>query len=508
MAKERVCGLPSLEETLKRRWGDPWLLGPKPLPIWPVSEEISRTLAIQKSSQRSPSPYVPITAILVAETDPVRCLAAVLAGLRTGFTVALANPRWGQREWQQVDDVLQADRRQPLLSDWELYAAHPPPTETLEFSTPELLITTGGTGGQVKFARHTWETLMTSVQGFQAHFQIATVNAYGVLPLYHVSGLMQALRTLVSGGQLILQPYAELKQGKLLPLPAENPGFLSLVPTQLQELLNQGDTYLTWLRQFQAILLGGAPPWPALLSQARILSLPLAPTYGMTETASQVATLHPAEFLAGQTGSGRPLPHAKLHILNDQGQPQPPNQPGRLAITTPSLCKGYLGSPSPTPDSRLPTPHSPFLTDDIGYLDPEGYLHLLGRHSTTLITGGEKVQPEELESLLLTADLVHAVCVVGLPDAHWGQAVCALAVPKPGVPLAQLADWLSPQVVPYKRPKYWVALNALPQTAQGKVNRREALALAMVFADQDAVWQADVETEAEREEVYCRLANS
>jgi hypothetical protein len=63
-------------------------------------------------------------------------------------------------------------------------------------------------------------------------------------------------------------------------------------------------------------------------------------------------------------------------------------------------------------------------------------------------------------------------------------------------------------VVPYKRPKYWVALNALPQTAQGKVNRREALALAVVFADQDAVWQADLETEAEREEVYCRLANS
>ncbi|QQE63610.1 hypothetical protein GFS31_02770 [Leptolyngbya sp. BL0902] len=473
--------LPSLEDTLQRRWGNPWLLGPEVLPIWPIIDEISQKLAAQPSSLcANPSDY-PMAAILVAEVDPVRCLAATLAGLRRGFTVALANPRWGQREWQQVDEVLQPDRSQPLVPDWELYVAKLPPTEIPEIKTPELLITTGGSGGQIKFARHTWETLMASVQGFQAHFQIATVNAYCVLPLYHVSGLMQALRTLATNGQLILQPYAELKQGQPFPLPAENPGFLSLVPTQLQELLNQGDTYLPWLRQFQAILLGGATPWPALLTQARTLSLPLAPTYGMTETASQVATLRPDEFLAGQTGSGRPLPHATISVLDDHHQPQPPNQPGRLAITAPSLFKGYLRVPDsrlPTPDSRLPTPDSPFLTDDIGYLNDQGYLHILGRHSTTLITGGEKVQPEELESLLLTTDLVQAVCIVGLPDAHWGQAVCALVVPQPGVALAQLADWLAPQVVPYKRPKYWMAVNALPQTAQGKVDRRAALAMA------------------------------
>ncbi|MEB3291134.1 MAG: hypothetical protein VKI82_14550 [Leptolyngbya sp.] len=114
----------------------------------------------------------------------------------------------------------------------------------------------------------------------------------------------------------------------------------------------------------------------------------------------------------------------------------------------------------------------------MGYLDDNGYLHLLGRHSTTLITGGEKVQPEELESLLLSADLVHAACVVGIPDAHWGQAVCSLVVPKAQVSLAHLADWLAPQVVPYKRPKHWIALSALPHTAQGKIDRRQAFTLA------------------------------
>ena len=342
--------LPSLEATLQRRWGDPWLVGAEPLLIWCVIDEIAQKLEIQPSNSFSTPLHSPMTAILVAEADPVRCLAATLAGLQRGFTVALANPQWGPREWQQVDALLQPDRSQPLLSGWELYAAALPPTKI-----SELLIATGGTGGQIKFARHTWGTLMASVQGFQAHFQVDVVNAYCVLPLYHVSGLMQALRTLVTHGQLILQPYATLKQGQTLPLPENNPGFLSLVPTQLQTLLNQGDRHRPWLRQFQAILLGGAPPWPALLSQARSLALPLAPTYGMTETASQVATLHPQDFLAGQTGSGRPLPHATLHILNNQGQPQPFNQPGRIAITTQSLFKGYLGNP--TPDSPLPLPH-------------------------------------------------------------------------------------------------------------------------------------------------------
>ena len=70
------------------------------------------------------------------------------------------------------------------------------------------------------------------------------------------------------------------------------------------------------------------------------------------------------------------------------------------------------------------------------------------------------------------------MCVVGLPDARWGQAICALVVPRSRVSLAQLRDWLAPQVVPYKRPKYWIALAALPQTAQGKLDRRAALALA------------------------------
>ena len=451
--------MPSLEETLHRRWGQPWLIGAKPISLWPVLDRVCQAL-----DPRLSRPFAPPPAILVAEADPVRCLAAALAGLRTGATVVLANPQWGQREWQQVDAILQPDRRQILLPGWQLYAADLPPA-----ATPELLIATGGTGGQIKFARHTWATVMAAVQGFQSHFSIATVNAYCVLPLYHVSGLMQALRTLVTDGQLMLQPYADLKQGQRLPLPAANPGFLSLVPTQLQELLNQGDAHLPWLRQFQAILLGGAPSWPALLAQARRLGLPLAPTYGMTETASQIATLRPAEFLAGQTGSGRLLPHATVHILNGQGHPQPPNQPGRLAITAPSLFQGYLGQPPLSP---------PFLTDDIGYLDPEGYLHLLGRHSTTLMTGGEKVQPEELESLLLTANLVQAVCVVGLPDNRWGQAICALVVPQPKLSLAQLADWLAPQVVPYKRPKYWICLDSLPQSAQGKLQRRQALALA------------------------------
>lgn len=441
-------------------------MGEQPISFWPLLDRLLDQLCQGLEARWGCSSLQPPT-VVVAEAEPVRCLAAILAGWQTGATVVLANPHWGQREWQQVDMLLQPNRRQPLLPNWKLYLADIPCAEP-----QSLLIATGGTSGQIKFARHTWTTLMASVQGFQAHFQIATVNAYCVLPLYHVSGFMQALRTLTTSGQLILQPYAKLKQGSLLPLPAENSGFLSLVPTQLQELLNQGNAYLPWLRQFQAILLGGAPPWPALLAQARSCSIPLAPTYGMTETASQIATLHPAEFLAGQTGSGRILPHATVQILNDQGQPQPPNTPGRLAITAQSLCHGYLAHP-PSGLSQ-----ASFLTDDLGYLDSQGYLHLLGRHSTTLITGGEKVQPEELEALLLVAGLVQAVCVVGIPDSHWGQAVCALVVPKPQLFFADLAHWLAPRVVSYKRPKYWVCLENLPQSAQGKINRHAALALA------------------------------
>ncbi|PSB08837.1 2-succinylbenzoate-CoA ligase, partial [filamentous cyanobacterium CCP2] len=313
--------------------------------------------------------------------------------------------------------------------------------------------------GKLRFATHTWETLAASVKGFCAYFEVDRVNSCCILPLYHVSGLMQFLRSFLTGGQFALP-------GTLNDLPIGfDPAdfFLSLVPTQLQRLLHDpvaGD----WLTQFQTVLLGGAPAWQELLEQARQRSIRLAPTYGMTETASQVVTLKPEDFLQGRSGCGRVLPHAQIQIQDAAGQALNVNEVGTVAIRAASLALGYY------PDRFA---GSWFQTDDLGYFDLQESLQIVGRKSQKIITGGENVFPQEVEAAIRATGLVKDVYVLGLPDADWGEVVTAVFVPIAQPDLTALRTALEPHLTPFKRPKRWITLEKLPRNAQGKVDREQ-----------------------------------
>ncbi len=472
----------TLNALIQTRRGDDWLIGPSSQEFWRCLEDWIPVFAAYRASCGSNSPGV-----LIAEPDPMHFLAAGLAAWSAGCTVVLANPRWGEHEHHQVQAMVDPDWGDPLVPGIAAY-----PGQVPEGQPGQILIPTGGSSGQIKFAVHSWETLMVSVEGFCVHFGVERVHAYCVLPLFHVSGLMQALRVLVTGGQLVLQPYGDLKRGEFLPLPPG--GFLSLVPTQLQDLLALNGEVIPWLQSFRAVLLGGAPAGKPLLDQAQAAQIPVALTYGMTETAAQVATLLPEEFLAGNRSSGRPLPHARITILSAQGQPQPPGQHGRIAIQAGSLAKGYLECPRQQLDATVGSAHptgvqsaaASLATDDMGYLDEGGYLHIVGRSSSKLITGGENVFPEEIEAALLATGAVSDACVVGLESDRWGQQLCALVVMDSAQLLPDLPELLRSQLAAYKLPKQWILVSDLPRTAQGKLSRPQSLALAQRILGMDA----------------------
>lgn len=470
-------GVPSIHDYLHQRWGQPWLVGLDNQQFWQVVSDRSDTL------QRLPSPGT----VLIAEADPLILLASFFAAASVGWELFLCNPGWGSWEWQQVADWITPDlvwgeviltekfpSGSKFVGKGRLQCPHPPSLEKPEVPSAPIHIPTGGSSGQVKFATHSWSTLMASVLGFQQYFQADAVNTYCVLPLYHVSGLMQALRSLTSGGKLAIQPFKSLEFE--MPL-VDNPAgwFLSLVPTQLQRLMDRGIPVTDWLRPYQAVLLGGAPAWPALLQAARALHLPIALTYGMTETASQVVTLKPEDFLAGIIASGRCLPHASVDILNDEGMPLPPGKPGQIRIRGSSVMGGYYAGESSLPIalSAPPTIHETervHTPDDIGYLDADGYLHIIGRNSTKIITGGENVFPEEVEAVIRATGLVEDVAVLGWPDDRWGQMVIAVYVSKTHA-AHQIQAALADQLSRYKHPKRWIPVAGLPRNAQGKLNR-------------------------------------
>lgn len=418
--------------------------------------------------------------VLICESDALAFLASFIAACAAECPVFLCNPDWGQLEWQQVLEQVQPDlvwgkveaarhlektepQRHKTTKTTQVQVQNPKSKIQSSESSPQpgwIMIPTGGSSGQIRFAIHTWQTLMASVAGFRQYFQVEQVNSCCILPLYHVSGLMQFIRSFVSGGEFAHLPGKATEFGREIAAVKPAKFFLSLVPTQLQRLLKI-PTSIEWLSQFHTVLLGGAPAWTDLLATAKHDQIRLAPTYGMTETAAQVATLKPEDFLRGQTGLGQPLPHAQITIRDGEGRSLPPNQIGIVTIQASSLALGYF-------PQRFS--HSEFQTDDLGYLDPEGDLHIVGRSSHKIITGGENVFPTEVEAAIRSTGLVSDVCVLGLPDLDWGEAVMAAYVPVvPDVTIATLQSALAPQLSHFKQPKHWLALDQIPRNAQGKI---------------------------------------
>lgn len=445
---------------LEHRATEEWLHGVDSLSLVTLAQDRVQKLQSQSIAQ-------PPT-VLLAESDPTRFLAGFIAACTVNCPVFLCNPHWATSEWQQVLRLVQPEVVFGVLPDTPVRSSSHPP---LPVPQPGwIMIPTGGSSGQVRFAIHTLQSLTAAVQGFQDFFEVQQINACCVLPLYHVSGLMQFLRSFLSGGRLTILPFkilenqcsgaVSLSAGVLQEFdPAHF--FLSLVPTQLQRLLQAGAD--DWLQQFQTIFVGGAPTWTDLLTLARSEQLRLAPTYGMTETAAQVVTLKPDLFLQGQSGCGQVLPHASIKILDSAtGLPSTTGQIGTIAIQAKSLMLGYF------PDAIYP---EEFPTDDLGCFNAQEILQVVGRNSQKIITGGENVFPAEVEAALRSTGLVRDVCVVGMPDQTWGEIVTAFYVPGlPEVTATTLKAALIPQLCHFKHPKQWIAVETLPRNTQGKIN--------------------------------------
>jgi len=373
---------------------------------------------------------------VVEERDPERFMAAFARAVAEAETVLVCDPAWGAAERAQLTVLLQSKIQNPkskIPRGW-------------------LCLPTGGTSGQLRFARHDQDTISAAVRGFCSHFKLATVNAVGVLPLHHVSGLMAWMRCALTGGRYVPWDWKQLEAGAMPALPEGDEWFLSLVPTQLQRLLLQPAT-VDRLRRFRAIFLGGGPAWPELLEAAAAARLPLSLSYGMTETAAMVAAQRPEEFLAGARSCGAVMPHARIELSAE----------GLIRIGGDSLFRGYF------PDWREP---QPFATEDLGHVDTAGHLHIDGRRDAVIITGGKKVTPAEVEAALRATGRFADVAVVGVPDAEWGQIVVACyPANQPPPDLPAIDEMLSRDLAAYKRPKRYVAVDPWPRNAQGKIDR-------------------------------------
>ena len=321
----------------------------------------------------------------------------------------------------------------------ELLAGEPATRDQAQDSKPlhlaldraATIIFTSGSTGAPKAALHTFGNHYYSALGSNANIALAPGDRWlHSLPLYHVGGLSILFRCLLAGATVALpQPGAPL--GRVI----ADATHLSLVSTQLLRLLREEGFEGAVLK---AILLGGGPIPLPLVDEAAARGLPVHTSYGLTEMASQVTATPPGASREELRTSGRPLPHREIPISED----------GEILVRGETLFAGYVEND--ITDHPLDA-DGWFHTGDLGELDADGYLHVRGRKDNLFISGGENVQPEEIEEALRRLVGVEEAVVVPVPDAEFGSRPVAFVRTRGGE-FGDLARALEPALPRFKIP--------------------------------------------------------
>lgn len=332
--------------------------------------------------------------------------------------IIFIHPRWVERERAQLLEALPA-----------------------ELDGIAAVFYTSGTTGRPKAVLHTRSSIEASCRAVNEKLEATARDRWlCALPIAHVAGFAVVMRAWLSGASLIA--------GTEKDLPAAT--IASLVPTMLHRRLDDGFEQAQ-APELRAILLGGASISSGLLARAKRRGLKVITTYGMTETFGGVAL------------DGMALDGVELRI----------NEQQTIEVRAPMLMRGYAGAP--------PLDRGAFFdTEDLGRLDAEQRLTVLSRRTEMIITGGENVYPAEVETALEQHAHVDRACVLGVPDEEWGQVVCVVIVPAEGAPPdpaaleADVRAHLARVLAPFKRPRRFAIAQAIPETAQGKLDRAKA----------------------------------
>jgi O-succinylbenzoic acid--CoA ligase len=296
-----------------------------------------------------------------------------------------------------------------------------------------VVVHTSGTSGAPRPVELTYGNWLWSALGSAVALGVEPGDRWlCTLPLTHVGGLSIVLRSAVYGTAAIVHERFDTERVLDELSDPAGPTLVSLVPTTLARLLDAGlhdPPALRWA------LLGGAPLPPGLLRRAARAGVPVAPTYGLTEACSQVAT------------HGVPLFCTRLSLADD----------GEVLVSGPTVA---------------PTAGPLLHTGDLGVLE-RGRLRVAGRKSETIVTGGENVAPAEVEAVLLAHPAVLEAAVHAREDAEWGEAVVATVVLRHGVVASaeELQRHCATRLASFKVPKDVGFARALPRTASGKLLR-------------------------------------
>lgn len=285
-----------------------------------------------------------------------------------------------------------------------------------------------------------------------------------VIPLYHLGGLAIVFRTCLYGITINLRSNFQ-EQEISNDLYTGGITIISLVPTMLKRLLPHLEDKPANLR---LILLGGEATDPGLVAKSFSSNLPVALTYGMTESSSQFATSLPTNVKDKPQSVGKPLMFnsVKIEHMGLDGI-------GEIAIKGPTVMSGYFD----TSNNEHFTEDGFFLTGDLGYLDDEGDLFVIQRRKDLIISGGENIYPSEIERVLIGFPGIESAVVIGVANQQWGQRPVAVLQLSSPIKSEELSQYMDTHLATYKLPDEYFHLDDFPRTPSGKIIRSEVIRL-------------------------------
>lgn len=312
------------------------------------------------------------------------------------------------------------------------------------------LMFTSGTTGRAKAVQQTYGNHCASAEAAKSHLGYSSTDRMLVVtPLFHMSGLAQVYRCTLFGSTLYVEPKFDVERTLHL-IATEQITHLSLVAVMFGRLLDAGLTS----HHLRVILVGGGPVPRPLLEEAERRQLPIAQTYGMTETCSQVATLLPSEALDHIGSSGQAIAPTNIRISPD----------GEIEVNGPTVTPGYYNES----EANAWTEDGYWQTGDLGTIQ-DGYLYVFDRRSDLIISGGENIYPAEIESILLRCPGIKDAGVTSKPDPTWGSVPVAYIVGT--YDSDELQQILTDHLAKYKHPKAFITAAQLPRNANGKLMR-------------------------------------
>ncbi len=334
------------------------------------------------------------------------------------------------------------------------------------------ILYTGGTTGIPKGAMLTHENLQASAFNV-AHYERSTETdrALCFLPLSHVFGQVHIMHsTVVSGGELILQPGFDLEK-VLEAIDRHQVTKFYSVPTIYIRLLRLPDLRERLGSVRYCFSAAASMATEVVRDWKARTGLDIYEAYGLTETASIVTYNHYYRHVVGSVGT--PANLVEVQIRDLEGNSLEQGQVGEICIRGPNVTKGYWNHPEETDAAFWGGDW--FRSGDIGAIDEDGYLYIVDRLKDMIITGGENVYPREVEEVLYTRPEVLECAVVGIPDYEYGEQVTAFIVPREGhqIDPDALRSYLKTQLAAFKVPKAYVTMKEMPKSGAGKLLKRE-----------------------------------